>query len=82
MKRIWILVMVKRGFIEEPEIFLDKRSAQARKRELLQDFNPDYDEIDIFKKTLPLPVPPYGIADTHIRTHHINAGLADRNRLN
>ena len=53
MKRIWILVMVKRGFIEEPEIFLDKRSAQARKRELLQDFNPDYDEIDIFEKTLP-----------------------------
>ena len=57
MKRIWILVMVKRGFIEEPEIFLDKRSAQARKRELLQDFNPDYDEIDIFEKTLPL-LPP------------------------
>jgi hypothetical protein len=52
MKRIWILVMVKRGFIEEPEIFLDKRSAQARKRELLQDFNPDYDEIDTFEKTL------------------------------
>jgi hypothetical protein len=52
MKRIWILVMVERGFIEEPEIFLDRRSAQARKRELLQDFNPDYDEIDIFEKTL------------------------------
>ena len=57
MKKIWILVMVKRGFIEEPEIFLDKRSAQARKRELLQDFNPDYDDIDIFKKPLPL-LPP------------------------
>ena len=57
MKRIWILVMVKRGFIEEPEIFLDKRSAQARRRELLQDFNPDYDEIDIFKKPLPLLSP-------------------------
>ena len=54
MKRIWILVMVKRGFIEEPEIFLDKRSAQARKRELLQDFNPDYDEMDVFEKTLAL----------------------------
>ena len=57
MNGIWILVMVKRGFIEEPEIFLDKRSAQARKRELLQDFNPDYDEIDIFEKTLPLLSP-------------------------
>jgi hypothetical protein len=57
MNRIWVLVMVKRGFIEEPEIFLDKRLAQARRRELLQDFNPDYDEIDIFRKTLPLPSP-------------------------
>ncbi len=54
MKRIWILVFVKQGFIEEPEIFLDKRAAQERKRELLEDFNPDYDEIDIFKKTLSL----------------------------
>jgi hypothetical protein len=57
MKRIWILVMVKRGFIEEPEIFLDERSALARRRELLQDFNPDYDEIDIFRKTLPVLSP-------------------------
>ncbi len=54
MTRMWILVAVKRGFIEEPEIFFDKRSAQARKRELLRDFNPDYDELDIFEKRLPL----------------------------
>lgn len=54
MRRMWILVTVKRGFIEEPEIFFDKRSAKARKRELLRDFNPDYDELDIFEKTLAL----------------------------
>ena len=64
MKKIWILVMVKRGFIEEPDIFLDRRSAQARKRELLQDFNPDYDEIDIFEKTLPLLSPAIGRGST------------------
>ena len=57
MKKIWILVMVKRGFIEEPEIFWDKKSAHAKKRELLQEFNPDYDELDIFEKALPLPPP-------------------------
>ena len=69
MKKIWILVTVKRGFIEEPEIFLDKKSAQARKRELQQDFNPDYDEIDIFKKTLPLlsPVASSGSTRASIR---------------
>ena len=79
MNRIWVLIMVRRGFIEEPEIFLDKRSAQARKRELLQDFNPDYDEIDIFEKALPLPVlPSFGL------THATRRSIADpnvRNRL-
>jgi hypothetical protein len=57
MKRMWILVAVKRGFIEEPEIFFDKRSAQARKRQLLRDFNPDYDELEIFEKPLVLTAP-------------------------
>jgi hypothetical protein len=57
MKMMWILVSVKRGFIEEPEIFFDKRSAQARRRSLLRDFNPDYDELDIFEKTLPRSTP-------------------------
>jgi len=79
MKKIWILVMVKRGFIEEPEIFLDRRSAQARKRELLQDFNPDYDEIDMFETTLPPPVSAsFGLI--HAPTRKSIAELRGRNR--
>ena len=52
MKEIWILVLVKRGFIQEPEIFSNQLSAENRKTELLIDFNPDYDEIDIFRKEI------------------------------
>lgn len=50
MKFIWILIEVKRGFIEEPEIFSNKFDAEQRKIELLRNFNEDYDEIEIFKK--------------------------------
>ncbi len=50
MRRIWILSFVKRGFIQEPEIFYDATSAQSRRKALMQDFNPDYDDIDIFEK--------------------------------
>jgi hypothetical protein len=50
MRKIWILSFVKRGFIQEPEVFYDSTSARNRKKELMQDFNQDYDEIDIFEK--------------------------------
>jgi len=50
MKKIWIITSVKRGFIQEPEIFYDPNAAQNKKKLLMQDFNPDYDEIDILKK--------------------------------
>lgn len=50
MKKIWILVYVHRGFIQEPEIFLDKKSALSRKEGILRHFNKDYDEIEIFEK--------------------------------
>ena len=52
MKKIWILTTVKRGFIQEPEIFYDSNPAQNRKKLLMQDFNPDYDEINIFEKVI------------------------------
>jgi len=52
MKTIWILVLSKRGFIQEPEIFYDERTANRRENRLKQDFNPDYDEIDIFEKSI------------------------------
>ena len=50
MKKIWILIYVHRGFIQEPEIFIDENSALVRKKEILKRFNKDYDEIEIFEK--------------------------------
>jgi len=50
MKRIWILILVKRGLIQEPEIFYNKKAASIRKTTLLKDFNPDYDEVEIFER--------------------------------
>jgi hypothetical protein len=50
MRKIWILTLVKRGFIQEPEIFYDKHTANKRKKALMSDFSPDYDELDIFEK--------------------------------
>ena len=50
MKKIWILVYVWRGLIQEPEMFFDAKSAGKRKAEILKSFNPAYDEIEIFEK--------------------------------
>ena len=52
MKKLWIITSVKRGFIQEPEIYYDPNAAQDRKKLLMQDFNPDYDELDIFEKII------------------------------
>jgi hypothetical protein len=52
MKKIWILIYVHRGSIQEPEIFNKKTDANKRKNELLKDFNPDYDEIEVFEKRI------------------------------
>jgi len=52
--KIWILSLVKRGFIQNPEIFYDVSKAKERKRELMKEFNPDYDEIGIFEKKIEL----------------------------
>ena len=50
--KVWIVSLVKRGFIEEPEIFYNASGAEKRKQELLKDFNPDYDEIEVFEKRI------------------------------
>ena len=50
MKKIWILIYVHRGFIQEPEIFSDMKSAENRKQIILNNFNRDYDEIGIYEK--------------------------------
>ena len=52
MKKIWILVHVYRGFIQEPEIFADQLSAENRMKKILERFNKDYDEIEIFEKVM------------------------------
>lgn len=52
MKKIWILVHVWRGLIQEPEMFFDANSADNRRTEILKGFNPDYDEIEIFERYL------------------------------
>lgn len=52
MKRIWIITLVKRGFIQRPEIYYEKKKAYNRKSALLKDFNPDFDEIEIFEKAI------------------------------
>lgn len=52
MKKIWILIYVHRGFIQEPEIFLKIKNAEKRKKSIMQNFNPDYDEISIFEKMI------------------------------
>ncbi len=54
MKKVWFLVEVKRGLIQEPEIFYSKNEAVKRKKYLLKDFNRDYDELEIFPKLISL----------------------------
>jgi len=52
---IWILILVKRGFIQEPEIFFNFDDAEEAKKVLMEDFNRDYDEIEVFHKRIDLP---------------------------
>lgn len=50
--KIWIIILVKRGLIEEPEIFYDERLANQRYEGLAQDVNPDYDELELFEEII------------------------------
>jgi hypothetical protein len=52
MKKIWVLIYVYRGLIQEPEIFYDKDSAVKRESVLLSEMNPDYDEVGVFEKEI------------------------------
>jgi DNA-binding winged helix-turn-helix (wHTH) protein len=56
MKKIWILTLVKRGFIRDPEIYYDAETVNNRKEILLKDFNPTYDEIEIFESNSLVPI--------------------------
>jgi len=48
--KVWIVSLVKRGFIQEPEILYSASEAERRKQKLLNDFNNDYDEIAVFEQ--------------------------------
>lgn len=50
MKRLWVLIYVYHGLIQEPEFFIYKKDAIKRKGEILKNFNRDYDELEIFEK--------------------------------
>ena len=52
MKKIWILIYVHRGLIQSPEIFLSEVAAEKRKKKIMDNFNRDYDEIEIYEKTI------------------------------
>jgi hypothetical protein len=51
---IYIVTLVKRGFIQEPELFNNENDAEKRKKKLMKNFNPDYDEIEVFHKRINL----------------------------
>jgi hypothetical protein len=52
MKKIWLIIYVHRGLIQEPEIFMNENTALERKKEILKNFNRDYDEVEIFEKNI------------------------------
>jgi len=52
MKIIWILIYAHSGVIQEPEIFYNKISAMKRKKEILKDFNDDYDDLGVFEELI------------------------------
>lgn len=52
MKKFWIIVYVYHGLIQEPELFFKKKDALKRKKEILKNYNRDYDELEIFKKVI------------------------------
>ncbi len=50
--KIWIVVSVKRGLIEKPEVFLSHNEANKRFKELSKNINHYYDELEIFEKNI------------------------------
>ncbi len=43
-ERIWVAVLVERGFVSEIEAYRDEASACRRERSWRRQMNPDYDE--------------------------------------
>ena len=49
---VWMVVLVKGGFIQEPEVFRSAAEAEDRRSELALDLSPDYDELEVFQKCI------------------------------
>lgn len=52
MKKLWVLIYVHHGLIQKPELFVTRKNAIKRKKEILKNFNRDYDEVEIFSKEI------------------------------
>lgn len=53
MKKIFILIWIHHGLIQDPEIFNIRKDAELRKEKIKKKcFNPDYDEINVFEKNV------------------------------
>lgn len=53
MKKIFVLIWVHKGFIQEPEFFSEIQAAQLRLNHIKKKtYNPDYDEVEIFEKLI------------------------------
>jgi len=52
MKKIWIVIFVYHGLIQEPEIFFSYQEAKKKKDSLLKESNSAYDEVGLFEKNI------------------------------
>jgi hypothetical protein len=52
MKKVWIVIFVYHGLIQEPEIFFSYQKAKKKKDSLLTKSNPAYDEVELFEKII------------------------------
>ncbi len=50
MKKLWIVVYVHRGMIQDPELFFDAESALTRETEIRQTMNRDYMNLRCLKR--------------------------------
>jgi hypothetical protein len=51
-KTIWILVRVYRGLIENAGVFCNRKRAMACECRWRAKLNPDYDELEIFRRNI------------------------------
>ena len=53
MKKLYVLVWVHRGFIQEPELFISVNEAEIKKNNIEKSFfNSTYDEVQIYEKII------------------------------